>query len=181
MSNDVMNGRDSYDFVFRDSYFARVHEMDNYAMLEEFYKQVIVDPCNRWMFPNFSNLYVLVASYESEKLCKPGERTWKETLSSAQYDVLRSNRQMIIGYMDVDATDRRIEGIDYHGVNYIDTRVRGEGLAAYMLDAYLMEEGKRLIPLEIVKSAEKYWERYLDENVAYMYVRKPNGNWKLDL
>lgn len=189
MPNPLVCPCDSYEFVFRDSWFTRVQNVDNYAMLQEFYKQVIMDPCNIWMFPHFSNLYVLVASYASDELCKPGERTWKQILSPEQYEVLRCNHQMIIGYMHVDATNIRFGDEEYHGLTFIDTRVRGEGLAAYMLFAYLIEQQKVLIPFEIVPDAENYWKRYLDEIVGDevgmddmpIYVRNnPYDNLKLD-
>jgi hypothetical protein len=139
----------------------------------------------KWMLPHFSNLYVLVASYGSEQYSKPNERTWKQILSSEQYEFLKRNGELIIGYMMVDDTKQstNTDIVDYHFLEYIDTRVRGNGIAAFMLYAYFDEKETILIPLEILHSTETYWQRYMDEFDidADMYVREsPHHRLKLE-
>lgn len=186
MSNKLMRPCKSYEWVIRDSLFTRIQEVKNCTILQEFYEKVIMEPSGtcKWMLPHFSNLYVLVASYGSEQKLKPSEHTWKQILSSEQYEFLKRNGELIIGYMMVDDTQQstNTDIVDYHFLHYIDTRVRGNNIAAFMLYKYFDEKETILIPLEIMSSTETYWQRYMDEFDidADMYVREsPHRNLKL--
>jgi|TARA_Y100000389_G_scaffold170178_1_gene176986 hypothetical protein len=166
MPQDLIRPRRSYDFVVRDTQFVRIQDIGNsirFEVLQEFYEQVIANDYGKWMFPRFSHLYVLVASYGSEQYCKPEERTWKNLLSSEQYEFLKCYDNLIIGYLMVNENTPRTDTDEYHLLDFIDTRVRGLGLAAYMLSTYLDETQSCLIPLKIIHSAEKYWQRYMDD------------------
>lgn len=166
MPQDLIRPRRSYDFVVRDTRFVRIQDIGNsirFEVLQEFYEQVIANDYGKWMFPRFSHLYVLVASYGSEQYCKPEERTWKNILSSEKYEFMKRYDNLIIGYLMVNENTPRTDTDEYHLLDFIDTRVRGLGLAAYMLHTYLNETQRYLIPLEIIHSSENYWRRYMDD------------------
>lgn len=107
---------------------------------------------------NLSNLYVMIASYGSERYVKSNEFRWKDAMDNVEYCLLSKHKYMIVGVMNISSSSYS----DVELIEWIDTRVRGKNIAYYMMDKYMNDTDKYLVPREIVPSAKGYWDKKLD-------------------
>jgi len=148
---------------------------DCHQIKGETIKQFIDDvvykhPC--WMsilLQNLSDIYVLVANLYDEcdlkdglyDECdlKDGEKTWKEIMKKEDYDILKKNKTLIIGYMMVS---ERSSTPNVHYIDLFDTIVRNYNLGEVMIGKYYDINEVLLWPKNIIPTSAKYWANVLD-------------------
>ena len=176
------------EWIFADASFYKIQDWSgNPKGLFEFVDTSIRSHPNRGLLTkNLSNVYVLVALKSSilfkkdkELRCRerhrltikhadppPGSRhveprylTWKDVLSTEQYDLLNKNERYVIGYMlaTLDNTPKNV-----HWIDFIDTRLRKFNLATYMIRRY--EKGECIVlPHNIILSAPRFWLKFFQK------------------
>lgn len=150
----------SVEFVIRDAHFGKIADLphSDTRFLKQFISSVVFNhPNDDILLKRLSDVYVLVASIGSDGLRHPGEKSWESIMKPKDYDILKENRHMVIGYMLVTRKDKNT-----HYIDLFDTVVRGNNLGAVMLDRYETLESLAAIPQEIIPSAAKYWAKVFD-------------------
>ena len=106
---------------------------------------------------NLSDVFVLVADYDSQNLLRDGEKSWKELMTEDEYDILKKNRKYIVSYMLV-----RQENEHTHYIELFDTFVRNNNLGRVMINKYISRnQDVTLVPQQIIPSMAKYWGKVL--------------------
>ena len=147
--------------IIKEAWFQKIKDM-NFLYedtIKQFIKKVVYKHPNCLvLLKNFSDIYVLVASFSSQTLLKPGEKSWKEIMNKKQYDLLEKNGTLVIAYM---LANEKYENIHY--IDLFDTVVRNNNLGYHMINRYEKERDYkvRLIPQYIIITAAKYWAKIL--------------------
>lgn len=148
------------EWIIKDADFGRIKDV---YIDGDTIKQFIVDVVYKhpnWniLLQNLSDIYVLVASFGSQTYLKNGEKSWKEIMNNEQYDMLKKNSTLVIGYMLVK---EKYENIHY--IDLFDTVVRNNNLGFHMINKYEKERdyNVKLIPQEIIQTSAKYWAKML--------------------
>ena len=79
---------------------------------------------------NLSDIYILVASFDAQKLLRDGEKTWKEIMKKDGYDIFEKNRYFVVSYMIVKEKDQ-----NNHYIELFDT-IRNNNLGRVMIEKY---------------------------------------------
>jgi hypothetical protein len=112
------------------------------------------------MLPDVSNLHVLVSNvdFPFEKL----SASQKRGIDSAV-----AKKNIVLGYIWLcPKTIGSVGEVNYHFIEYIDSRISGLNIVKYMIASYEADTEsveKYLLPYEISSGAEKYWKRYMYE------------------
>ena len=99
----------------------------------------------------------MVAYIGSENYLRNGEKSWKDIMNNEQYDMLKKNGTLVIGYMLVT---EKYENIHY--IDLFDTILRKNNLGFYMINKYNKMYDVNLIPQDIIATSAKYWAKILD-------------------
>ena len=113
--------------------------------------------CNT-LLKQLSDIYVLVASYDAQKLLRDGEKTWKEIMKKDKNDILEKNRCFVISYMTVIEIENDQKN---HYIDLFDTIIRNNNLGRVMIEKYETLYEVNLVPLYIIQSSAKYWGKVL--------------------
>jgi len=154
----------SAHWIINDSVFGKIKHLPIEGdTIKQFIDDVILKHPN-WniLLKNLSDIYVWVAWFDSQKYLKQGEKSWKDIMTTEQYDVLSKNKEMVIAYMLVEEKNDRI-----HYIEFFDTVVRHHNLGALMRSKYEKEHDYKvnLIPKDIIPSSAKYWAKIFDFDV----------------
>ena len=140
------------EWVIRDSYFGRIRELPTFnTTIKQFVDDVIYNHPNfEILLKHLSDLYVLVASIASDDMIRDGEKSWRDLMKPEEYDVLKENNCMVVGYMMITEKDEKT-----HFIELFDTVVRGNNLGAFMMSKYEKIKGVVPVPKEIIPTAAK--------------------------
>lgn len=105
---------------------------------------------------NLSDIYVLAASFDAQKLLTAGEKTWKKIMEENEYDILEKNRCFVVSYMTVIEKDK-----NNHYIYLFDTIIRNNNLGRVMIQKYKTKYQINLVPQEIILSSAEYWAKVL--------------------
>jgi len=153
------------EWIIQDMNYGKISETNvNCAALEEFVKNYVLNHNNSgYLLQNLSNLYVIRAIKGSDSYSKEGEKNWSDILNRNQYDLLKSNREYIVGLMLVSKPTETL-----HRIEFIDTRVPKLHLAKHLMNLYqkhsVDNDCELFFPGEIIDTAKLYWKQYLYEN-----------------
>ena len=171
------------DWIINDAYFGKLKDVSiNNEAIKQFWTDVVIKhPNKNILMKNFSDIYVLVASVDTQTYLTHGEKTWKEIMNEQQYNMLEENKKLVIAYMITTEKDKDITWIDL-----IDTMVPKNNLGRVMISKYEKERKVTLIPQDIIYTSVKYWEKFLNieykkdiEDFIKSYKLNPNDlKWK---
>ena len=171
------------DWIINDAYFGKLKDVSiNNEAIKQFWTDVVIKhPNKNILMKNFSDIYVLVASVDTQTYLTHGEKTWKEIMNEQQYNMLEENKKLVIAYMITTEKDKDITWIDL-----IDTMVPKYRLGRVMISKYEEERKVTLIPQDIIYTSVKYWEKILNieckkdiEDFIKSYKLNPNDlKWK---
>ena len=149
------------EWIINDANFGKIKDIYIEGdTIKQFINNVIYNHANfNILLQRLSDIYVLVASFDSQKYIKNGEKSWKEIMTKEQYDILEKNKYLVIAYMLID---EKYENIHY--IDLFDTVVRNNNLGYYMINKYEKQRDYdvTLIPQKIIKTAAKYWAKILN-------------------
>ncbi|MBT7243707.1 MAG: hypothetical protein HN879_09850, partial [Flavobacteriaceae bacterium] len=153
----------NYYKVIDKAYFRKIKDFCHQIKgetIKQFIDDVVYKHPN-WniLLQNLSDIYVLVANLRDECDLKDGEKTWKEIMKKKDYDILKKNKTLIIGYMMVSTYSRNPK---VHYIDLFDTIVRNYNLGEVMIDRYDDINEARLWPQNIIRTSAKYWANVLD-------------------
>lgn len=125
--------------------------------IKQFINNVVYKHANSSvLLKNFSYIYVLVASYNEQKLLRDGEKTWKEIMKKNEYDIFKKNTYFVVSYMLVKEKDQ-----NNHYIELFDTIIRNNNLGRVMITKYETRYEVNLVPQEIIPSSAEYWAKVL--------------------
>ena len=161
-------------WIMSMSQFAMIEDLTIDGVANEVWIKYFIDKilmphpnCNT-LLPKLSSIYVLIATkiYKKDK---------EDILNVEQYDFLEKNGYLVLGYMlvsneEYNTTPSNEEHLCY--IDYIDTVVRGNNIAEYMRQLYMIRYECLLIPREIIDSNVKYWAKklFMDESVTKLDI-----------
>lgn len=150
------------EFVTRDADLVRMCDPDEEKFGINFYGELrkrvmteyVINHINsNALIKGLSDVYVLAANLNSDRLVEPGEKTWKEVLPN-HIDKFADNRLPLAIVMIT-------EHPKYVEIEWIASNVRGCGFAQILLDRIVRKFDKPYIPTD-VRPAPHYWRRYLE-------------------
>jgi len=151
----------SKDWIINDAYFGKIKDL---PIMGETIKQFLDDVVYKhpnWsiLLQNLSDIYVLVASLDAQRLLKGNEKSWKEIMKKDEYDILEKNRYFVVTYMLVNEKHQ-----NNHYIDLFDTIIRNNNLGCVMIEKYVKkyEYMVNLVPQKIIRSSAKYWAKVLD-------------------
>jgi hypothetical protein len=151
----------SKDWIINDAYFGKIKDL---PIMGETIKQFLDDVVYKhpnWsiLLQNLSDIYVLVASLDAQRLLKGNEKSWKEIMKKDEYDILEKNRYFVVAYMLVNEKHQ-----NNHYIDLFDTIIRNNNLGCVMIEKYQekYEYMVNLVPQQIIQSSAKYWAKVLD-------------------
>lgn len=151
----------SKDWIINDAYFGKIKDL---PIMGETIKQFLDDVVYKhpnWsiLLQNLSDIYVLVASLDAQRLLKGNEKSWKEIMKKDEYDILEKNRYFVVTYMLVNEKHQ-----NNHYIDLFDTIIRNNNLGCVMIEKYQekYEYMVNLVPQQIIQSSAKYWAKVLD-------------------
>ena len=153
----------STEFIFGDAKFGPIQSMD---LGKETLKKFMSDhidphPTYSRLLSNLSNLVVLVASIGSDGIVEDGEAKWEDIMGEEQYQFLKENRELIVGYMSMEEDDDK-KNLTY--IKMCDTALRGNDILKYMIDRYKKEKKiPDVLPYIIPSFAAGYWKKYFNQ------------------
>ena len=147
------------EWIINDADFGKLKDILDGDAIKQFIENVVYKHPN-WsiLLRNLSDIYVLVANFNSQRYLKDGEKSWKEIMNKEQYNTLEKNGKFVTAYMLIE---EKYE--ENHYIDLFDTVVRKSNLGYHMIDKYRKQRGYvNLIPKEIIKTSAKYWAKILD-------------------
>ena len=155
----------SKDWIINDAYFGKIKDLPIMGeTIKQFLDDVVYKHLN-WsiLLQNFSDIYVLVASFHAQRYCKDGEKTWGQIMKKEEYDILKKNEKFVVAYMMVKEKDK-----NNHYIELFDTIIRNNNLGCVMIEKYETKYEVNLVPQKIIESSAKYWAKVLrlyDDNL----------------
>ena len=169
-------------WIVNDAYFGQIGKLGCHILNNEnlmyFIENVIVPQpsSNRnVLLPQFTNIYVLVASFDAQNHLRPGEPSWKDILDEEQYATLEKYRLLILGFMLVEENVTR----SYDYIELIDTVVRGHHFGKMLMLRYEEEKKRSLHPRRIANDSAMYWAKIMSIDPAT--IRKEDIDDYIDL
>lgn len=166
----------SKDWIINDAYFEKIKDLPIMGKtIKQFLDDVVYKHPN-WsiLLQNLSDIYVLVASLDAQRLLKDNEKSWKEIMKKDEYDILEKNGYFVVAYMLVNEKHQ-----NNHYIDLFDTIIRNNNLGYVMIDKYekKYEYMVNLVPQQIIQSSAKYWAKvldfyYEDEDTGKKYIDK---------
>ena len=149
------------DWVIKDADFKKIKHLSlSVETMKQFIDDVVYKHPNvRILLENFSDIFALVARYDSHNYLKDGEKSWEQIMNKEQYDILKKNGKLIIAYMLVNDNKEEI-----HYIELFDTIIRNNNLGRYMIYKYECVKyncNVTLVPRNILQSSAKYWAKVL--------------------
>lgn len=178
-------------YIFQDADFGKIKDLSiSGDTVKDFLENEVYTHPN-WcvLLCNLSDIHVLVARNDTHLYLREGETSWKDIMSSEQYEQLEKNGQCIVGYMLVDEPKQISE---FHYIELMDTMIRKHNLGYYMIERYENnhEQCIVLLPKEIIYSSVEYWAKIfkkyydieskndLDNFIHEGKIRKEDLSWK---
>ena len=131
-----------FDSLHHTLFDISVEFMENY-IYESNQKKLILD--------NLQNLYVYIINFDEK---------YKNIIDKDSYKMLKKYNNYIIGFILVE---NKIIDNTFQYINYIDTRIKKNNLANYMIELYEKQHNIILIPFDILETACRYWKKYFEK------------------
>lgn len=139
--------------------------------LEDFVKNVVMnmnmcdaDNKNGYgiMLPDLSNIHVLVSNSDF-----PFDKLTANQTRRIDINTFGEGKYVILGYIWLcEKTTTSVYNVNYHFIEYIDSRISGLNIAEYMIEQYESNSDSDeicLLPSEIALGSEGYWKKYFEK------------------
>jgi len=177
----------STDFIFNDANFEPLGKIGNglpNETLKKFHREHIdTHPNYSMLLSQMSHIYVLVANRGSDDVVEEGEAKWSDIMSGKQYQFLKEDKKLIVGYMLMEEDDDK-KKLTY--IKICDTVLRGNNILKYMIHRYKKEkEISHVLPATIPSSAAGFWKKNFQEEydiesktqLTNWMERMPDESW----
>lgn len=174
------------NFLFRDALFMQIKDANDFDVpsfvsfdvLNEFFENYIAKQPNHLkstLFSKLSEMWILVLCNYSDSYVRSDELKLKDILNTEQLQIIRRNKQLIVGFMlmkyDV-VSECNDDKREFEYIDFIDTRLRGHHLAEFMMDKYKMKRYSEndqkkevfVLPYEMIPLSRWFW--YLNDDVT---------------
>ena len=162
----------SEHWIINDSALGKIKDVPiSGEAIKHFVNDVVYKHPNcETLLKNLSDIYVLVASFGSQRL-------WKEIMKKDEYDILEKNGYFVVSYMLVKEKNQ-----NNHYIDLFDTIIRNNNLGRVMIQKYEMIQKYKsdynviLVPQYIIQSSAKYWGKVL----GFYYFSEDTGKYYMD-
>jgi hypothetical protein len=150
-------------FMLQTAWFGKVLDAERSQLpaLTQLANRVVNDDNAWWLLAHFSQIYVLIFEAASDAFSEVKWPHYKIDFGGAPC--------LVAGYMAIEWKSNTGQ----HYIYYIDTLVRGHGLADYMMRRYETQFGCDVFPREILITAAGFWKKW--------FAKRRNIKTKRDL